>query len=168
MKTLVTVATRHGATAEIGEAIAEQLRSMGLDVDVIPPDQVRSLAPYGAVVVGSGVYLGRWLAPAREFVTDHAEELRRLPVWLFGSGPITPVEDEADMVDGKQLRELVGARDNRLFAGQLERDGLGIFERVSVRMVGSPWGDYRPWDDIRRWASGIAEALTSEASLAAR
>jgi menaquinone-dependent protoporphyrinogen oxidase len=167
MKTLVTVATRHGATAEIGETIAETLRSTGLEVDLIAPDKVASLAPYGAVVVGSGVYLGRWLPPAREFVARHAEELRRLPVWLFGSGPITPVDDEADTADGKQLRELIGARDNRLFAGELKRDGLGLFERVSVRMVGSPWGDYRPWDDIRRWASGIAEALASETSVAA-
>jgi len=167
MKALVTVASRHGATAEIGETIAETLRANGLEVDVVPPDQVVSLSPYDAVVVGSALYLGRWLRPAREFVTARAEELRRVPVWLFASGPITPTDDEFDIAEGATLRELIGARDNRLFPGQLRKDGLGLVERVSVRMVGSPWGDYRPWDAIREWATGVAFALSDKAPVRA-
>ena len=164
MKALVTVASRHGATTQIGEAIGETLRSKGIEVDLIQPDRVGSLAPYDAVVVGSGLYLGRWLAPARTFVTERAEELRRLPVWLFASGPITPTDDVADVAEGQTLRDLVGARSNRLFGGQLRKDGLSIVERISVRMVGSPWGDYRPWDDIRAWASEIADTIRAEAA----
>jgi hypothetical protein len=26
-------------------------------------------------------------------------------------------------------------------------------------MVKSPWGDYRPWDEIRSWAESIAHEL---------
>ena len=46
-----------------------------------------------------------------------------------------------------------------MFAGKLEKDGLNVIERVSVRMVGSPWGDYRPWPEIDAWAESIAEEL---------
>lgn len=159
MKTLVTVASRHGATAEIGERIAERLRAKGLGVDILPVDRIGSLTSYDAAVVGSAVYLGRWLAPARDFVTAHADELRRMPVWLFASGPITPVEGEGDTADGDTLSELIAARDNRMFPGKLEKDGLNVIERVSVRMVGSPWGDYRPWPEIDAWAESIAEEL---------
>jgi menaquinone-dependent protoporphyrinogen oxidase len=159
VKVIVSVASRHGATAEIGEAIARSLRGAGLRVNVVVPEDVASLVDYDAAVIGSAVYLGKWLAPARDLVESHADELRRLPVWLFASGPITPIKDEGDIAEGERLRELIGARDNRLFAGELKKDGLSIVERVTVRMVGSPWGDYRPWPEIQAWAESIAAAL---------
>lgn len=161
MKTLVTVSSKHGSTTEIGAAIAEALRTAGFDVDLITPEQVASLAGYDAVVVGSGVYMGRWLGPARDFVRDHADELRKRDVWLFSSGPITGVDDPADAANGLKLLELVGGREHRLFAGRLEKEGLGFSERAIVRLIKSPWGDYRPWDEIREWAASIAEALNA-------
>jgi len=166
MKLLVAVATRHGATAEIGEAIARTFRSRGMAVDSIAPEKVDSLAGYDAAVIGSAVYLGRWLAPASEFIDGHADELRRIPVWLFASGPITPIKDEGDVAQGEKLRELIGARENRLFPGRLEKEGLNIVERVSVHMVGSPWGDYRPWPEIEEWAASIATSLETPVAVA--
>jgi hypothetical protein len=37
-------------------------------------------------------------------------------------------------------------------------------ERVAVRAAKSPDGDFRPWDEIRTWAAGIAEALQPAAT----
>ena len=54
MKVLVTAASKHGTTTEIAEAIADVLRSAHLEVDVIPPDDVQTIADYDAVVLGSG------------------------------------------------------------------------------------------------------------------
>jgi len=156
---LVSVATRHGATAQIGEAIARSLRAAGVQVRVVSPEDVVSLVDYDGAVIGSALYLGKWLAPARDLVESHADELRRLPVWLFASGPITPIKDQGDIAEGDRLRDLIGARDNRLFAGQLKKQGLSLVERVTVRMVGSPWGDYRPWPEIEAWAESIATSL---------
>jgi menaquinone-dependent protoporphyrinogen oxidase len=164
MKVLVTVASKHGATEEIGRAIAETLQSAGMTVDLIAPERVESVADYDAVVVGSAVFFGRWMASARDFVTAHATELRSRPVWLFGSGPITPTDGEGDVADANELSELIGARGIRLFAGRLRREGLNLVERVSVAMVHSPWGDYRSWDEIRRWAQSIAESLVPVAT----
>lgn len=163
MKVLVSVASRHGATAEIGGAIADTLRGAGVDVDVLRPEEVQSLDGYDAAVLGSALYFGRWLGPARDLVTTHADELRGLPVWLFASGPVTQVKDEGDIAEGDKLKELIAARDNRVFAGQLKREGLSFTERVSVRMIKSPWGDYRPWPAIRDWASSIAVSLVDAA-----
>ena len=165
MKALVTVSSRHGATRELGDAIADTLRSAGIEVDTISPEQVDALTSYDAVVVGSALHMGRWMSPARDLVKDRAEELRRLPVWLFASGPVTPVHDDADAAEGKKLKELIGARDARVFAGQLKKEGLGFVERQMVRMIHSPWGDYRPWDDIRDWAQSIATSIGGVAVL---
>ena len=160
MRALVTVSSKHGGTEGIGRAIAEVLESAGIDVDVISPSGVGPLDEYDAIVVGSALYMGHWMGPARDFVQGHADELRRRPVWLFASGPVTGVTDDPyDAAEGLKLQELIGGRDFRVFAGKLDRNGLGFAERAIVRLIKSPWGDYRPWESIREWAATIAMAI---------
>jgi menaquinone-dependent protoporphyrinogen oxidase len=165
MKALVTVSSKHGATQEIGEAIAETLRAAEVDVATIAPEDVDSLDGYDAVVVGSALYMGRWMGPAREFVKTNAPALSKLPVWLFASGPIIGTlnapNDGPDTVEGRNLQESIGARDARVFAGELKKESLGFVEKQIVKMVKSPWGDYRPWDEIRAWAESIAKELNA-------
>lgn len=62
MKVLVTVATRHGSTAEIADVIVRVLHLRGLDADEVHPGSVHDISGYDAVVLGSAVYAGRWLA----------------------------------------------------------------------------------------------------------
>jgi len=160
MKVLVTAASRHGATAEIAAAIGEALGEAGLVVTVKAPDEVTSLAGFDAVVLGSGVYLGRWMDPARHLVERLGAELAGRPVWLFSSGPLgeppAPVEEAADLPD---VAAEIGARGTRTFAGSIDRDRLGLGEKVILAAVRAPAGDYRPWDEIRAWAAEIAAAL---------
>ena len=159
MKVLVTVASKHGSTQEIGRAIADSLQAAGIQVDMSAPERVASLDDYDAVVVGSALYMGRWMGTARDFVRAQADSLRARPVWLFASGPVTDKDDAADAAEGRKLLELVGARDARVFPGKLDRHGLSFGERTIVRMIKSPWGDYRPWESIREWASSIATSV---------
>ena len=65
-KVLVAYATKYGATAEIAEKIGQVLRETGMAVDVEPADRVGDLSSYRAVVLGSGVYVGRWRKEAYE------------------------------------------------------------------------------------------------------
>lgn len=161
MKVLVSVSSKHGGSDEIGQAIADRLRAAGLPVNMIPPRARPDVSGYDAFVIGSGIYMGRWLGDGRTFVTENAEVLRQHPVWLFSSGPITTKPDPRDLAEGEKLLEEVKGLEHRLFDGRLDKDTLGITERAIVRMVGSPWGDYRPWDDIRAWADSIAKELTA-------
>ena len=57
---LVTYATKYGATREIAEKIGQTIQQAGFQVDVLPVDGVRDLAPYQAIVLGSAVYAGMW------------------------------------------------------------------------------------------------------------
>ena len=89
MKVLVTAATKHGATAEIAATIGEVLRGEpGLDATVVPAEEVATVDGYDAVVLGSAVYAGHWLASAKELVDRAGGALAGKPVWLFSSGPI--------------------------------------------------------------------------------
>jgi Flavodoxin domain len=55
--------------------IAEVLSEHGLEATVLPPEQVEEVDGYDAVVLGSAVYAGHWLKPARELVERHADGL---------------------------------------------------------------------------------------------
>lgn len=158
---LVAVASRHGATREIAEAVADTLRDEGLDVVVSDAADVADVSGYDAVVVGSAVYVGRWLEPARDLVHEHADDLAARPTWLFSSGPIgdPPKPEAEDAVQISELADLVRARGHRLFSGKLDRSALGFGERAVVLAFRAPEGDFRDWDEIATWSREIAAAL---------
>ncbi len=164
MRVLVAAASKHGGTAEIARAIGTALSEARLQTEVRPVDEVTTLEPYDAVVLGSGVYMGRWLEPARRFVERNGPALATRPVWLFSSGPTgvppRPAQPPGDVTD---LIEATHARDHRVFPGVLDKDSLGFGERAIVAAVRAPVGDYRPWDEVRTWALGIARALGHQA-----
>jgi menaquinone-dependent protoporphyrinogen oxidase len=161
MRVLVTAASKYGATAEIGQAIGEVLGEHGLDPTVVPPERVGGLDGFDAVVVGSAVYAGHWLKPAREPVDRLGGELAGRPVWLFSSGPVgDPPKPDEDPVDVAEVLAATGAREHRVFAGKLLRKQLSFPERAIVSALRVPEGDFRDWAEVRRWATGIADALT--------
>jgi menaquinone-dependent protoporphyrinogen oxidase len=160
VRILVSTASKHGSTAEIGHEIAGILAEAGHDVEDISPDGVKSLAGFDAVVLGSGIYVGHWLAPARDLVERLADELVERPVWLFSTGPIgDPPKPDEDPEEIGELLEITHAREHVTFAGKVDRSELGLGEKVIVAAVRLPEGDFRPWADVRAWATGIAEAL---------
>jgi menaquinone-dependent protoporphyrinogen oxidase len=168
MNVLVTAASRHGATTAIAEAIGAPLREAGLTVDVLPPQDVADLERYDAVVLGSGVYAGRWVDTARAFVDRHADALATRPVWLFSSGPLgDPPKPAEAPPEGEAIRERIAAREHRVLPGRLDRHDLGFVERTVVAAVRAPDGDFRDWAAIRAWATAIAAQL-AEAPVAAR
>ncbi|HEY7600204.1 MAG TPA: flavodoxin domain-containing protein, partial [Candidatus Limnocylindrales bacterium] len=65
MKVLVSVASRHGSTDEIATTLVRVLGEAGLEVDSRMPQEVTSVAEYDGVVVGSAIYVGRWLESAK-------------------------------------------------------------------------------------------------------
>ncbi|MGF1598020.1 MAG: flavodoxin domain-containing protein [Acidimicrobiales bacterium] len=164
MRVLVSPASRHGGTAQIGRAIATTLRDLGVDVDVTQPEDVVDLTCYDGFVIGSALYLGSWLPAACAFVDDNAQALRRRPTWLFSSGPLgaaTPAEP----VDAREIERLVDttdARSHHLFGGRLELARLSRSDRFIAEWAGAVDGDYRDWDEIETWAADIAASLTAD------
>lgn len=168
LNVLVTFATRHSGTGslaeEIGSALEHRLDAAGLPafVDVVPVERVASVERYDAVVVGSAVYFGRWLAGARRFVIRNAAALITRPVWLFSSGPVgdprEPAEQPRDVAD---LVPLIEARGHRVFAGRLDRRSLRLAERIVVRLIKAPYRDDRDFADVRAWAADVADAIVT-------
>ena len=160
MNVLVTASSRHGSTIEIAHVIAGLLTDAGVEASVRDPGEVATLDGVDAVIIGSGVYMGRWLEPAKEFVERLGPALRSRPVWLYSSGPLgEPAKPDVDPVDAEAMQAATQAIEHRVFAGRLVKSGLGFGEKLVVRGVRAPYGDFRPWPDISAWAQGIAQHL---------
>jgi menaquinone-dependent protoporphyrinogen oxidase len=71
MKVQLITATRHGSTAEVGEAIARRLGERGHKVAVFDASAAE-LESAAAVVLGSPIYMGKWLKPARAILSRTA------------------------------------------------------------------------------------------------
>lgn len=160
MHVLVSAASKHGATAEIGQHVGDILRSRGLDITVAAPDEAKPDAGYDAIVLGSGVYAGHWLKDAKALAERIASADPRPPVWLFSSGPLgEPPKPDEEPVDVAGIAELVSPVEHTIFAGKIDKSDLGFGERAIMVAVRAPDGDFRDWDEIAAWANGITDAL---------
>lgn len=179
MKVLVAYATRHGATRDIAERVAQTLDRRGLEVTLLPTNQARSVDGFDAFVIGSAAYAGQWLGSASSFVRHHSTTLASHRTWLFSSGPLG-----SDTVDAKgrdvllstrprefeQFERAIHPRDERVFFGAWDPSAprIGVLEHLmpGVARRGMPSGDFRDWPAIEAWADAIADELVPQETLA--
>ena len=166
-KVLVTYASKYGATAGIAEKIADVLRGAGLQVDLKPVKEARDLSPYGAVVLGSAVYIGAWQKDAEKFIKKNKQALSKMPVWIFSSGP-TGEGDPVELLQGwtfpeklKPIADLINPQGVTVFHGAIDAQKLNFFLRWMLRNVDGAFGDFRDWDAIDAWALEIGESLNA-------
>jgi menaquinone-dependent protoporphyrinogen oxidase len=173
---LVAYASRHGATAGIAERIAAALTAAGLSAEAHAVEDVKSVEPYDAVVLGGAAYMFHWLESAVAFSRRHRKELASRPVWLFSSGPLgTDLVDK----DGKNVLETTRPKEfdeltkllhpwgEQVFFGANDPDapavGLGerFVQHVPAARAALPAGDFRNWPAFDDWAAQIAAELGS-------
>ena len=164
-RTLVLYASKDGSTREIAEAIADELRTAGVDVDLADAAAAPGLDPYRKVILGSAVYMGRWRPEARHFVKRQLKELAQRDVWLFSSGPVgdAKVDDDgfcAIPPFAKKYTAKIGAREHVLFGGRVRTDSKSVMARGMAQKMSEEQRDRRDWDEIRAWAGKIAAGST--------
>ena len=154
-----------GGTREIAEKIADHLEKDGFKVSVSAVGRVGDISDYGAVILGSAVYLGQWQKKAVRFVKKHAGKLARKKVWIFSSGP-TGEGDPVTLLKGWEIpgkltavMEQIGPEDITVFHGVVVREKLSGLARFMIDKVESPVGDYRDWQMISDWARQIGKSL---------
>ncbi len=162
---LVTYASKYGSTQEIADKIAGVLREDGTQVDVLPIVAVRELSPYRAVILGSAVYIGKWMQSACEFLKAQERALGERPVWIFSSGP-TGEGDAVGLLEGWRLPtdqqavvNRIQPRDVAVFHGNIDVDRVNWIEKTSVKALKKPFGDFRDWAAITSWAAAISQSL---------
>ena len=164
-RVLVAYASKHGMTAEIAVKIGDTLRQSGLQVDVLPVKEVKDLALYKAVVLGSAVYIAMWRKEMVKFLQENEKLLSERQVWVFSSGPMGK-GDPAELLQGwrfpealRSLIERVKPRDIAVFHGAIDMKRMNFLEKWTLKSVKAQTGDFRDWEAITRWAAGITKAL---------
>jgi menaquinone-dependent protoporphyrinogen oxidase len=166
---LVTYASKHTATAGIARAISEVLQeAKDTWVDTFPVHEVEDITPYDAIVLGSAVYAGRWQDKAAEFLRENEAQLAKRRIWLFSSGPVGEGNPE-DLTMGwtfpealKPVAERIKPHDIALFHGSIDPAKLNLVEKLVIKGLNAPTGDFRDWDVILGWAQNITQALQAE------
>jgi menaquinone-dependent protoporphyrinogen oxidase len=165
-RALVSYGTKHGSTREIAEAIAAELGHAGLAVDCREASSVDTLSGYDVVVLGSAMYAGRWRRDAQRLLKRHERELATRPFWLFSSGPVGEKPTPPKWAEPAKViarAERIGVRGHVVFGGRVPQEGGNFIERAMVKNTPPEVQDLRDWDEIRRWAAGIAADANSHA-----
>lgn len=188
-KVLIAYASRHGGTRGIAERIKAALAGEGIDCTVSSVGDGPDPSLADACILGSGVYIGRWLKEAIDYGWRHAGRLADRPLWLFSSGPLrSQVVEKASKTDDPmalalgpaegpgsggrrkvaELSEAIHPRDHMVFFGRYDPNDppKSMPERLVRMMPASknilPTGDFRDWPAIDAWAAEIARSLVRE------
>ncbi|MBE0698297.1 MAG: hypothetical protein IH586_15370 [Anaerolineaceae bacterium] len=81
-KVLVAYTTNAGSTAEVAQAVGEEIRTTGHTVDILRLEEVASVRAYDAVIIGAPMILG-WHRSAVQFVRHHQKDLAQKKVAFF-------------------------------------------------------------------------------------
>lgn len=159
-RVLVTYASKYGSTGGVADAIGKELCGKGLAADVALIRNAGDLGSYQGVVVGSAIYMGKWMPEATDFVKQNRDILRRIPVayFLVCITMAQPTEKkrakalsymEPIMKAVPEIRPLgIGT-----FAGALDYNNkISWLYKQILKAKGAPEGDFRDWNSIRSWA----------------
>jgi menaquinone-dependent protoporphyrinogen oxidase len=175
MRVLVVYASKYGSTGAIAQSIADAIRhtlktaDLGgtvadrdttAKVEVFEAESAPVPDGFDAVVVGSAVYMGRWMKAARRYIDENANDLANMPLWLFSSGPIgEPARPMTTPADIDEISDIINVRSSHVFAGKLDPHALHLAERAVVLALRAPAGDFRDWTEVSDWGISIASSL---------
>ena len=163
-KVLVVYGTKTGCTAGVAARIAETLSAKGATVDVRPAADKPDASAYDAVVVGSGVRMSNWHAPVKEWVSANADALKARPTAFF-TACLTMKTNPEKVAEVRAYTDPLIAEtgvkpvDVGLFAGMNVPKKFSLPERLVMRMMKAPEGDFRDFDAVAAWANATAPKL---------
>ena len=158
-RVLVTYASKYGSTGGVADAIGKELCDKGAGADVVLIKNARNIESYQGVVIGSAIYMGKWMSEATDFVKKNRDILSRVPVAYFLvcmtlSEPTEKNRAEVLSYMDPILKDVPEIRPVGIgtFAGAMDYNNLSWLYKKILKSKKTPEGDFRDWDAIRAWA----------------
>lgn len=160
-KILVAYGSKAGSTAEVAEAIGEEMRAAGAEVTVQAVESVQEIAAFDAVVLGSAVRAFNLLGVTRRFLRRHKKALQQVPVAYFlvclTMSEETPENIQRAQGFAKPMLKVKEPVSMGLFGGCMDPEKLTGF--AAKMMQSQAYADFRDWDAIRAWARETFQKL---------
>ncbi|MFN2302721.1 MAG: flavodoxin domain-containing protein [Anaerolineales bacterium] len=161
-KFLVAYGTMAGSTAEVAQAIAEEMRSGGLLVDLKPVEEVKDISGYQGLVLGTAVRAFRILGKTKRFLRKHRKAMQSIPVAYFlvclTMSEETPENIERATSFAKPMIKIKEPVSLGLFGGALIHENLKDIFGKALKSV--PEQDNRDWNKIRAWGREMVDKLS--------
>jgi menaquinone-dependent protoporphyrinogen oxidase len=181
LKALIAYGTRYGATAGTSEEIGKILREKRFDVKIVnvKEEKIKDISEYDLIVVGSGMRMGKWVSEAEDFLKKFQKEFQAKKLALFVSTMKTVAEREGKTeevakshrvaLEDKVAEYALKPITLGFFGGVLDYTKMGFLMRKTMGWLKPQLEkdgfketelgvyDLRDWDEIRNWASELAD-----------
>ncbi|HYP76798.1 MAG TPA: flavodoxin domain-containing protein [Polyangiaceae bacterium] len=148
MSVLIAYAGASASTVEIARQLADRLVKAGFTALVRPIEQVESVRPYRAVLLGSELREQALLPELGQFLSRFSAPLSALPVWSFSNAEL-----------GAPIPTFHRVREHRHFSGSFQRSGTRRLGDLFLKICGGSSGDHRDWRQVNAWAADITREL---------
>jgi len=164
MKILIVAGTKSGCTLETAGVIAEELSKLGHETRVENAKGAPGPEDFDAVFAGSGVRAGKWHGSLRSWLTRHAKTLAGKPLAVFTvclmmREPEKHQNTTLAMSDDFLKKLGLTPVSTGLFPGWFLPARFGFFERLILKMMKTPHGDFRNLEAVRAWTRATAEKM---------
>ncbi len=173
-RVLIAYGTRFGSTEEISSKMAEIMKKNGLDTTIInvKKDKWPPLDQFAAVLIGSGIKMGKWTKEAKNFIKKNIKALKEksfLAVFV-SSGEASDPEKYQEAKE-KYVQKMI--TDLGLDLNKVMHEAFGgVFDMSSTSRMGrldkmfsnmgakedeniteNEYNDLRDWDQIQSFAN---------------
>lgn len=155
-----------GTSDAVVAEIARSLTEAGLTVDTSTARGAPAPDGYQGLVIGTAIHMGQVHPDVKTYLRKHQAVISRMPTAYFVVCMTMKddTEENRRTVNGyldvlrKEMPSIQPASIG-LFAGSLIFAKLSLPMRLMLKMAKLEEGDYRDWDEIRRWSAELPEKL---------
>lgn len=162
---LISYASRYGSTQKIASYLAKTLERETGKTQLQAIDDVVSIKAFDTLIIGSGLYLGKWLDEATEFLDSFKTQLSEKQVWLFSTGS----PEEALTLKGssypENLKRPLGyfePMDIATFSTKIDARQFNLEDYLLLQRMQVLEADNHNWQNIKLWGQSIAAKLTGK------
>jgi menaquinone-dependent protoporphyrinogen oxidase len=132
MKTLILYTTKHGATRDLAQRMADKMG--GADIHDLKQGKPPRIADYDCVIVGGSLYVGALPREAKDFLAQNKDALLGKKLGLFLCG-LQPEEAEANVTNNFPAELRNAAKATAFLGGVYDPGQAGVMERLAMKAV---------------------------------